>query len=75
MNDTLPYSVAVISDIHGNVVALNAVLEDLRNRPYDSLVVAGDLVLSGPRPAESLDTIRNLGGSHDLREHRPVGLR
>ncbi len=61
MNDTLPYSVAVISDIHGNVAALNAVLEDLRNRPYDSLVVAGDLVLSGPRPAESLDAIRNLG--------------
>ena len=61
MNDTLPYSVAVISDIHGNVVALNAVLEDLQSQPCDRLVVAGDLVLSGPRPAESLDTIRNLG--------------
>ena len=61
MNDTLSYSVAVISDIHGNAAALNAVLADLRNRPYDRLVVAGDLVLSGPRPAESLDTIRNLG--------------
>ena len=31
--------------------------------PCDRLVVAGDLVLSGPRPAESLDAIRNLGVS------------
>ena len=61
MTDALPYSVAVISDIHGNVAALNAVLEDLQSQPFDRLVVAGDLVLSGPRPAESLDTIRNLG--------------
>lgn len=61
MDDTLLYSVAVISDIHGNAAALDAVLEGLRNRPFDSLVVAGDLVLSGPRPAESLHAIQNLG--------------
>ncbi len=36
------YSVVVIADIHGNVAALNAVLENLQNRPFDSLVVAGD---------------------------------
>ena len=61
MNDSLSYSVAVIADIHGNVAALNSVLEDLQSQPYDSLVVAGDLVLNGPRPVESLDTIQNLG--------------
>ena len=61
MIDSPSYSVAVIADIHGNVAALNAVLEDLQNRPYDSLVVAGDLVLNGPRPVESLATIQNLG--------------
>ncbi len=43
MNDSLPYSVAVIADIHGNVAALNAVLEDLQSQPYDRLVVAGEL--------------------------------
>ena len=61
MNDSVSYTVAVIADIHGNAVALNAVLEDLKRRPYDCLVVAGDLVLNGPRPSECLDTIRNLG--------------
>ena len=34
MNHPQSYSVAVIADIHGNVAALNAVLENLRNRPY-----------------------------------------
>ena len=61
MNHPQSYSVAVIADIHGNVAALNAVLEDLQSQPYDRLVVAGDLVLNGPRPAESLDAIQNLG--------------
>lgn len=61
MNHSSSYTVVVIADIHGNVAALNAVLKNLQNRPYDSLVVAGDLVLNGPRPAESLDMIRNLG--------------
>ena len=60
MNHSSSYTVVVIADIHGNVAALNAVLENLQNRPYDSLVVAGYLVLNGPRPA-SLDMIRNLG--------------
>ena len=61
MNHPQSYSVAVIADIHGNVAALNAVLENLQSQPYDRLVVAGDLVLSGPRPVESLDAIQNLG--------------
>ena len=61
MNDSASYSVAVIADIHGNVAALNAVLENLQGQPHDSLVVAGDLVLSGPRPAESLEALQNLG--------------
>lgn len=61
MNNSHSYSVAIIADIHGNVAALNTVLEDLKSHSYDSIVVAGDLVLSGPRPTESLETIQNLG--------------
>jgi predicted phosphodiesterase len=52
------HTVAVLSDVHGNAAALRAVLADLRKRPYDDLVFAGDYVLFGPRPAEALDLVR-----------------
>jgi putative phosphoesterase len=54
--------IAILSDIHGNQVALNAVLQDLAKQPtIDQLVIAGDLCLNGPQPKEVLDTIRGLG--------------
>jgi predicted phosphodiesterase len=53
--------IAIISDIHGNQVALDAVLEDLsRQLAVDHLVIAGDLCLNGPCPREVLDTIQQL---------------
>lgn len=53
--------VAVISDIHGNQLALEAVLRDLEEQPRcDELVIAGDLCLNGPRPREVLQIIREL---------------
>src|SRR5215475_13029178 len=53
--------IAVISDIHGNQIALEAVLLDLKEQPpCDLLVIAGDLCLNGPRPAEVLQIVRGL---------------
>ena len=53
--------VAVISDIHGNQIALEAVLQDLAQQAaVDHLVIAGDLCLNGPRPHEALETVRGL---------------
>ncbi len=53
--------IVVCSDVHGNVVALEAVLQDIRRRAApDALIVAGDLALSGPRPAEALALLRSL---------------
>ena len=50
--------VALLSDIHGNLIALNAVLADLASRgPFDEVVVAGDLVWAGPWPAEVVDRV------------------
>lgn len=57
------YTVAVISDIHGNAAALGAVLDDLNDQAHDALVIAGDLVLMGPRPREALAKLRALGAS------------
>jgi predicted phosphodiesterase len=53
--------VALLSDIHGNLIALDAVLADLARRgPFDQVVVAGDLVWAGPWPAEVVDRVRSL---------------
>jgi putative phosphoesterase len=49
---------ALISDIHGNAVALDAVLEDL---DADLVVCLGDAVQGGPQPTEVLDRLRELG--------------
>ncbi len=51
--------VVVLSDIHGNLIALETVIEHLPER--DSTVLAGDLCLDGPDPAEVLDLVDDLG--------------
>jgi putative phosphoesterase len=54
--------VAAIYDIHGNLPALEAVLQEIRQEKekVDQLVVGGD-VLPGPMPRETLECLRNLG--------------
>lgn len=53
--------IAILSDIHGNQLALEAVLMDLQQQsPIDQIVIAGDLCLNGPRPREVLETIQSL---------------
>ena len=50
---------AILSDIHGNALALEAVLADMaQTGPFDEIVVAGDLVWSGPRPREVVDHLQ-----------------
>jgi putative phosphoesterase len=51
--------VAVLSDIHGNLPALRAVLSDLEQEDVRSVVVAGDTI-SGPWPAEVFDVVAAL---------------
>ena len=53
--------IAVLSDMHGNLRALEAVIDDLQRQAPDLVVHAGDLALNGPRPAEVVDRIRELG--------------
>jgi predicted phosphodiesterase len=43
--------IALFSDVHGNLTALEAVLADIATRPVDLTLFAGDLCLVGPRPA------------------------
>lgn len=61
---------AIISDIHGNLEALKAVLEDIRHEGADEIVCLGDVVGYGPDPAACVKIIRkvcawSLCGNHD----------
>jgi diadenosine tetraphosphatase ApaH/serine/threonine PP2A family protein phosphatase len=63
--------IAVISDIHANLHALTAVLEDMDDAKVDTIWCLGDLVGYGPRPNECCRTVRDraelsLVGNHDL---------
>lgn len=53
--------IAVVSDIHGNLTAFEAVLSDLRQVAPDLIFHGGDLAASGSSPREVVDRIRELG--------------
>jgi len=53
--------IAIVSDIHGNRTALEAVLADLRQTSPDLILHGGDLADAGASPAEIVDRIRDLG--------------
>lgn len=49
--------VAVLADIHGNLPACEAVLEDIKRQAPDYVVAAGDLALRGPYPRETVELL------------------
>ena len=51
--------VAVLADIHGNLPACEAVLEDIASQAPDHVVAAGDLVLRGAFPRETLELLQS----------------
>lgn len=53
-------SFAVISDIHGNLPALEAVMADIDRRGVEEVVCLGDLAYKGPFPGECVERIREL---------------
>lgn len=57
--------IALLADIHGNLVALQAVLADLERWSPDLVVVAGDIVNRGPRSLECLELVLEFGATRD----------
>ena len=49
--------VAIISDIHGNITALNAVLEDIRKRGINKIYCLGDMIIKCSSPFECVEKI------------------
>src|SRR5215470_8510880 len=71
--------VAIVSDIHGNRTAFEAVLADLRETSPDLVLHGGDLADAGSSPVEVVDRIRDLGwpgvaGNTDEMLFRPESL-
>ena len=52
--------IAIVSDIHGNRTAFEAVLEDLRHTAPDLILHGGDLADAGSSPVQIVDQIRDL---------------
>jgi predicted phosphodiesterase len=50
----------VISDVHGNLIGLDAALADLQDQPADQIVFLGDMIQGGPQPAEVVARLREL---------------
>lgn len=47
--------IAVISDIHGNLFALDAVLEDIKEQGCEKIFVLGDYAMAGPQPCDTVN--------------------
>ncbi len=52
--------IAVISDIHGNMQALNAVLADINSENCSKIFCLGDLAMAGPEPEKAIAKIKEL---------------
>jgi len=62
--------IALVADIHSNLLALEAVMEAMKKKDVQRILNAGDIVGYGPRPNEVIDLVRrsdfrSIRGNHD----------
>ena len=57
--------IAVISDIHANLIALEKALEDIKSQNCDKIFCLGDLALAGAQPNETIEFVKK-GSNPDL---------
>lgn len=61
---------AIVSDIHGNLEALKAVLADIESQDCEQIICLGDIIGYGPEPRACIDAVREFDatilGNHDL---------
>ena len=65
---------AIISDIHGNLEALEAVLADIDSRGVDEVYCLGDVIGYGPNPRECIDHVMNRSSVTILGNHDQAAL-
>lgn len=64
------HRIALISDLHGNAIALREVLRSIQKQGADEIVCLGDVATLGVAPVQTIQTLRDLGcrcimGNHD----------
>jgi len=64
--------IAILSDIHSNLPAFQAVLRDVQASGAKDIVFLGDIVGYGASPAECVDLVRKLGGKCVMGNHEPA---
>lgn len=65
---------AIVSDVHGNRNALNAVLDDLSQEHIDRIICLGDIIGYGAKPTECLDLVQERASSGVLGNHDSAAL-
>lgn len=56
--------IAVMSDIHGNTLALDAVFEDIKEENCDKVFCLGDIAMAGAEPDKTIEKIKSLVGEN-----------
>lgn len=59
-SENTPLKIAVFSDMHGNALALDAVLADLRQEGIQHMICLGDTIQGGPQPVQVVARLRAL---------------
>ncbi|MBE2180828.1 MAG: metallophosphoesterase family protein [Chthoniobacterales bacterium] len=70
----VPGALAIISDIHGNIDALTAVLRDVATQECQGLICLGDIVGYGPEPGECVRLIRKVAAITVMGNHEAMFL-
>ena len=60
---------AILSDIHGNLVSLDAVLKDIKRYQVDQIICLGDVATMGPQPRETVARLRQLDATFVMGNH------
>lgn len=58
--------IAVLSDVHGNLLALEAVLEDIRRKSCEKILFLGDYALAGPEPGDTVNFCMSLSEHENI---------
>lgn len=65
---------AILSDIHGNLPALEKVLKDAKNRGIENYIITGDYCLSGPYPNDCINVLKDIKNKHIIRGNEEIYL-